>query len=179
MIERRTFLGMAAAAVPLTMHKQDAAARRATAVHVPADADRFGARMDLGLSQIDIKVSAQDTDERALVIENTNVARGGPARHLHTSQDGLFYVLAGEYRVEVGEERFTLTPGDSLLAPRQVPHVWAFAGDGHGRLLITFTPAGRMEAFFREVSKLGAMPPQDPALWRAHGMELLGPPLSI
>jgi len=22
------------------------------------------------------------------------------------------------------------------------------------------------------------MPPQNPALWRAHGMELLGPPLS-
>jgi hypothetical protein len=23
------------------------------------------------------------------------------------------------------------------------------------------------------------MPPQDPALWRAHGMELLGPPLRV
>jgi hypothetical protein len=34
-----------------------------------------------------------------------------------------------------------------------------------------------MEAFFREVTKANAMPPQDPALWQAHGMELLGPPL--
>jgi hypothetical protein len=39
--------------------------------------------------------------------------------------------------------------------------------------------AGRMEAFFREVTKADAMPPQDLALWRAHGMELLGPPLSV
>lgn len=37
----------------------------------------------------------------------------------------------------------------------------------------------KMEAFFREVTRANAMPPQDPALWRAHGMELLGPPLAI
>jgi hypothetical protein len=36
-----------------------------------------------------------------------------------------------------------------------------------------------MEAFFREVTRTDAMPPQDPALWRVHGMELLGPPLPV
>jgi hypothetical protein len=40
-------------------------------------------------------------------------------------------------------------------------------------------PAGKMEAFFREVTKTNAMPAQDPALWRAHGMEVVGPPLSF
>jgi len=55
--------------------------------------------------------------------------------------------------------------------------VWAYTGNAIGRLLITFAPAGRMEEFFGEVAKAKAMPPQDPAVWRAHGMELLGPPL--
>jgi hypothetical protein len=36
-----------------------------------------------------------------------------------------------------------------------------------------------MEAFFREATRVNAMPSQDPALWRAHGMEVLGPPLPI
>ncbi len=36
-----------------------------------------------------------------------------------------------------------------------------------------------MEAFFREVSRANAMSPQDPAIWRTYGMELLGPPLHI
>ena len=36
-----------------------------------------------------------------------------------------------------------------------------------------------MEAFFREVTKAGAMPPQDSGLRRAHGMELVGPPLAV
>jgi mannose-6-phosphate isomerase-like protein (cupin superfamily) len=113
------------------------------------------------------------------VIENTNRAKGGPARHLHIEQDELFYVLEGEYLIEVGQERFNLKPGDSILAPRKVPHVWAYVGNTLGRLLITFTPPGKMEAFFREVSKANTMPPQDPAFWRAHGMELLGPPLPV
>jgi hypothetical protein len=34
-----------------------------------------------------------------------------------------------------------------------------------------------MEAFFAIVTEHDTMPPQDPALWREHGMELLGPPL--
>ena len=42
-----------------------------------------------------------------------------------------------------------------------------------------FTPAGQMEAFFRIVIQANAMPLQDPAPWRAHGMELLGPPLAL
>jgi quercetin 2,3-dioxygenase len=72
-----------------------------------------------------------------------------------------------------------LQPGDSLLAPRCVPHVWASVGETRGRILITFMPAGKMEAFFRAVTKANAMPPQDPELWRAHGMELVGPPLAV
>jgi len=60
-----------------------------------------------------------------------------------------------------------------------VPLVWAYVGNGIGRLLITFTPPGSMEAFFREVSKGNAMPPQDPAIWPAHGMELRGLPLPV
>jgi hypothetical protein len=45
--------------------------------------------------------------------------------------------------------------------------------------LIAFMPAGKMESFFREVTQANAMPPQDPELWRAHGMELVGPPLKV
>ena len=67
----------------------------------------------------------------------------------------------------------------ALVQRTQVPHVGSFVGDARGRMLIAFMPAGKMEAFFREVTKANAMPPQDPALWRAHGMELLGPPLSV
>ena len=145
---------------------------------VAAGADCFGEQRPLGISEITFKVVPQDSSG-LLILENTFHAKGGPARHLHYDQDEWFYALEGEFLVEVGQERFSLHPGDSLLAPRKVPHVWAHVGTTRGRVLITFMPPGKMEAFFREVTQANAMPPQDPDLWRAYGMELLGPPLSL
>jgi quercetin dioxygenase-like cupin family protein len=147
-------------------------------LRVAAGEDRFGEQRGLGISAITFKVLPQDNNG-LFIIENSFQAKGGPARHLHVDQDEWFYAVEGEFMVEVGEDRIKLNPGDSLLAPRRVPHVWAYVGDTRGRMLIAFMPAGKMEAFFREVTKANAMPPQDPKLWRAHGMELLGPPLPV
>ncbi len=149
-----------------------------SALHVSAGADRFGEHRGLGVSAITFKVVPQDSDG-LLILENKFHTKGGPARHLHFDQDEWFYVLEGEFIIEVGQDRYNMHPGDSLLAPRNISHVWAHVGATQGNILITFMPAGMMEAFFREVTKANAMPPQDPALWRAHGMELLGPPLPI
>jgi mannose-6-phosphate isomerase-like protein (cupin superfamily) len=147
-------------------------------IRVPTGEDRFGEHRGLGISHIDFKVSGQDSSG-LFILENTFHGKGGPPRHLHHDQDEWFFAVEGEFLIEVGSERTLLKPGDSLLAPRKIPHVWACVGEGRGRILIVFTPAGKMEAFFREVTKENAMPPQDPALWRAHGMEVVGPPLPV
>jgi mannose-6-phosphate isomerase-like protein (cupin superfamily) len=143
-----------------------------------AGADCEGEQRSLGISTIAFKVTMPNPGD-IFILENTFLTKGGPARHLHYDQEEWFYILEGEFLFEVGEQRLHLYPGDSLLAPRRVPHVWAFVGEARGRILIAFLPAGKMEAFFREVTKANAMPPQDPALWRAYGMELIGPPLSM
>ena len=145
---------------------------------VAADQDRFGEKRGLGVSAITFKVMPRDSKD-VFIIENTFHAKGGPARHLHYEQDEWFYIVEGEFAMEIGGERFRLTPGDSILGPRKIPHVWAFTGGQRGRILIAFLPAGKMEFFFREVTKANAMPPLDPGLWRAHGMELTGPPLQV
>ena len=146
---------------------------------VLAGEDQFGEHRGLGISEISFKVVPKDS-EGLFIIENTFHAKGGPAKHLHYDQDEWFYAVEGEFILEDGDEKMILKPGESLLAPREIPHVWAFTGNSpRGRMLITFMPAGKMEAFFREVTKANAMPPQDPQLWKAHGMELLGPPLKV
>lgn len=148
-------------------------------LYVASGQDRFGEQRGLGVSVIDFKVTTQDSGGGLFILENVFHAKGGPARHLHYDQDEWFCALEGEFLFEVGQQRFRLLPEDSLLAPRQVPHVWAHVGDSRGRILIVFRPAGKMEAFFWKVTQANAMPPQDPELWRAHGMELLGPPLPL
>jgi quercetin dioxygenase-like cupin family protein len=147
-------------------------------LHVPKGEDLQGEYHGLGVSVVAFKVIPQDSSG-VLVLENTFHQKGGPARHLHYEQDEWFYCAEGEFVLEVGEARYRMKPGDSLLAPRKISHVWAFVGDTTGRMVIAFMPAGEMEAFFRKVTAANAMPPQDPELWRAHGMELLGPPLAI
>jgi quercetin dioxygenase-like cupin family protein len=149
-----------------------------SALRVAANEDQFGEHRGLGVSEITFKVTPKNSDG-IFVIENTFHTKGGPAKHLHYDQDEWFYAIEGEFILEVGQDTFRLTAGDSILAPHKVPHVWAYTGGKRGRILIAFMPAGKMEAFFREVTKANAMPPQDPDLWRAHGMELLGPPLKV
>ena len=158
---------------------QEAQPENPPAVLLAAGEDQFGEQRGLGISLITFKLTPPDGNG-IFIIENTFHEKGGPARHLHHDQDEWFYAVDGEFILEVGSDRFQLKPRDSLLAPRKVPHVWAYTGTGGmGRMMIAFMPAGKMEAFFHEVTKANAMPPRDPELWRAHGMELLGPPLTV
>ena len=146
---------------------------------VARDADRSGEHLGRGISRVFFKVSTEDSHGSLFVMEMTHHAKGGPSRHLHYEQDEWFYVVEGEYVFEVGQERVRLKPGDSVFGPRKVPHVWAFVGDTPGRILFIFTPAGQVEAFFRAPGKADVTLPQDPAFFRAYGMELVGPPLAI
>jgi mannose-6-phosphate isomerase-like protein (cupin superfamily) len=148
--------------------------------YVARDADRLGEHFGNPISDFFFKVNTEDSHGGLVVLEMTHFAKGGPGRHLHYNQDEWFYIVEGEYIFEVGsQERVRLKPGDSVYGPRKVPHVWAFVGDTPGRILFIFTPADKIEAFFREVGQVNALPPLDPALFRTYGMELVGPPLEI
>ncbi len=150
--------------------------------HVPAGSDLFQEeRKVFGYMSIDFKVSTLDTNGGFFVIENTDALKGGPPRHLHHEQEEWFYVVESEYVVEIGDERHRLGPGDSVLAPRKIPHVWAHVGEGTGRLIVAFQPAGEMEAFFGELAKVKGPPSREElhTLFRSHGMEVTGPPLAV
>ena len=125
---------------------------------VPAGKDVSGEKRGLGVSNVTFKVVPGD-ETGILILENTFHAKGGPPRHLHREQDEWFYAVEGEFIIEIGTERFYLKSGDSLLAPRGIPHVWAYVGNGIGRILITFMPAGKMVAFFSKTTSANAMPP--------------------
>jgi mannose-6-phosphate isomerase-like protein (cupin superfamily) len=153
------------------------------AAYVPAGGDRFRSQHEIRFTRtlIDIKVSTRDTDGGLSVVEIASLHKGGPARHLHHEQDEWFYIVEGEHVIEVGEERYEVGPGDSLLAPRKMAHAWAYVGDGTGRLIGALQPAGEIEAFFEDLAKLGSNPEREELsrAFSSHAMELVGPPLSI
>lgn len=151
-------------------------------MRIPVGEDRLGrSRSVFGVMPFAIKVSSRDSGGASLVIEQANAYRGGPPRHLHHDQDEWFYVVEGEYVISIGEETHRLMPGDSVLAPRRVPHAWALVGHAPGRMVIAFWPAGRMEEFFDAAVELDDTPAPDVArpLFAAYGMEVVGPPLVV
>jgi mannose-6-phosphate isomerase-like protein (cupin superfamily) len=151
--------------------------------YVPAGRDRFRGQREIRPTRtlIDIKVSTLDTNGALSVAEIASLHKGGPARHLHHEQDEWFYVVEGQYVIEVGEERYEPGPGDSVLAPRKVAHVWAYVGEGTGRLIAALQPAGEIEAFFEDLAKLSSTPEREELrrVFGSHALELVGPPLSI
>jgi mannose-6-phosphate isomerase-like protein (cupin superfamily) len=186
LIERRAFVLTALAVAPLASCSHAPSAplvqRRRAGTLVRSGQDRTGhPRQVFGGLRIDAKVPPEDTTGDLYIIEHTDEAKGGPPRHVHHAQDEWFYVLKGAYRIDIGEERFDLGPGDSILAPREVPHVWAHVSEGEGRLIIAFQPAGQMESFLGALAEMGSAPAPEvmASLFASHGMTMLGPPLPV
>src|SRR5579862_4829584 len=151
-----------------------AAVATATAQFVAAGEDRTHTPVAMGFSSLGFKVSGQDTRGSLLLMEHVGLAKGGgPPRHLHYEQDEWFYVMEGEVVAEVGKERFRLKTCDSIFAPRNVPHAFVYVADKPGRLLIAFTPAGRMEAYFRDGHGF------DAETFARYGMKYVGPALTL
>ena len=153
------------------------------AVPVRAGHDRFQAHEAKiwGLIPLSIKLSGQDTRGQVLLFEHRQMGKGGPPRHVHFGQDEWFYVVEGEFMFEVGGETHRLRAGDTLFAPREVPHGWANVGSVPGTLLTMISPVGAFEDFILDTTRHPALPSPEVVenAFASHGMKLVGPPLEV
>lgn len=178
-IDRRFLIGALFAAIPVAVSRNQTIGKTGqTGIKVAADEDRFGKTRAIGFNTTTFKVASDDTQGALFAMEQHSAKHGGPPLHLHHEQDEFWYVISGEYLFQVGSERFRAHSGDCLLGPRGVSHAYAYIGPSPGRLLIGFTPAGKIQEYFERPRTPGAYV-SDAALYRDYGMELLGPPLSI
>jgi mannose-6-phosphate isomerase-like protein (cupin superfamily) len=152
---------------------------------VRAGEDRHGQRLLTTPFPLDEKVGPADSDGGIYVFEHLRMGKGGPFRHFHHAQDEWFRVIEGQFAFEIGPEsgpeKFRLSAGDSIFAPRRTPHVWASVGDTPGTMILLVQPAGSLDAFFRAQAKLKGRPTRQEAerLFAAHGMTVVGDPLPI
>lgn len=134
-------------------------------------------------------VSSQEGADGLSVL--ANVARRGdsPPLHVHHSEDEVFHVQEGTLRVRAGDDEIVLGGGDTLLAPKGVPHTYVVESERACWLAVT--SGGDFERFVRSVSRPAERddlpdpaPPPTPeqaeafaAVCREHAIELVGPPL--
>jgi quercetin dioxygenase-like cupin family protein len=182
-MKRRSFLKTAAAAAfpvagldAYALGQSPAAPAAGGVQPVAAGQDRLGENHPLGFSTILFKVLTRETNGSAFVIEHKGLGHGGPPVHIHPHQDEWFYVMEGEVLFQVGGERRTLRAGESVLAPRGIPHGFAGTGEKPAHMIIAFTPAGKMEEFFR-VTAVPNGPKMDAEMFARFDMKYVGPPL--
>jgi quercetin dioxygenase-like cupin family protein len=183
-MRRRSFLKAAAALAPAAglqdflisqARAQAVASPIASALHVVATGeDRFGHPIPMAMSSLAVKVATRETGSGVLVMEHTHLVPGGPPLHLHPNQEEWFYVMEGEVAFQVGDQRLHLHAGDSVLAPRRVPHTFSSVAAMPSRMLIAFFPAGKMEQYFRDIPDHKGQA-GDPEFMRRYDMEWIGP----
>lgn len=85
-----------------------------------------------------------------------------------------------EYLFQIGDEKLRATAGDTVFAPRQVPHAFAQVS-AEGKMFFLFQPAGSMEDFFRQSGDIKGVPTPAPAeaLFASHQLKIVGPPLTF
>jgi mannose-6-phosphate isomerase-like protein (cupin superfamily) len=145
-------------------------------IQIPSDG---GEKINvLGIPMV-IRLHGRDTGGTVSVVESHDVPGGGPPPHIHHHEDETFQILEGEYEWMVGGKKFAVKKGDTVFAPRGIPHTYRYIGKPPGRLMCVITPSG-FEKFFEEI---GAMSPQQQRdiprvmeIAKMFGLEIFPPP---
>jgi quercetin dioxygenase-like cupin family protein len=141
-------------------------------------------------SLVTVRVSMSEGQDGISVLEHFAPHGFSPPLHFHRTEDEVFHVLDGEFRVRVRDQEHRLGAGHVLLAPKGVPHTYRVESAQGGRCL-TITVRGDFERFIRAMSRPAERPELPPpagppsadaiqalrATAAKYGIELVGPPL--
>ena len=104
-----------------------------------------------------IKQSSTSTGGEYAVMEQFLQPGDGPPPHVHTREDEVFFIVAGEFDILLGDQKIRARAGDVIDAPRNIRHTYKCAGESAGGVLFLTYPPG-IEAFFGEAAALGSPP---------------------
>ena len=150
---------------------------------VNAGEARFGEHFKMKgvtLNILDIKISSADTANDLAMFEQTGLTpNGGPPLHIHPFQDEWFYVIEGEYLFQVGDDKYQMKSGDTIFLPRNIQHAFLQLTE-KGKMIVSYMPAGKMEAFFKVTDKWTSPPTKEEIakVFSDHDMKVVGAPLT-
>lgn len=112
-----------------------------------------------------------------------------PPTHVHHEDDEIFHLIEGRMRVRVGDQEFVLEAGNTMVAPKGIPHTFRVESENGARGL-NIVAGPNFENFVREMGRPAVSPSLPPrvtpgpeligrltACARRHQMEIVGPPM--
>jgi quercetin dioxygenase-like cupin family protein len=141
-------------------------------------------------TRVTIHVSWRSGEDDISVVEHLARYGDSPPLHVHRTEDEVFHLLEGQLRLKVAEEERLLSSGQTLLAPKGIPHTYRVLSPDGARWL-TVTSHRDFENFLVAMGRPAQTPGLPPAgkptledvaqlteVARAHGIDIVGPPLS-
>ena len=127
-------------------------------------------------SRCRILATSASTGGKYGLVDMIEVQAGNmPPLHIHHTHDEGFLLLDGQLSLFLPGREIRLEPGEFVLAPRGVPHVFQ-VGDAPARFLVLSTPSG-FEEFVRDIAELDEVTPDVlVATGATRDIDILAPP---
>ena len=129
----------------------------------PGEGDSFWVLGDL----YTFKVTGKQTNGAFTVVDQVIQPQSGPPPHIHHREDEAFYVLAGRFSFLCGDKQSIFEAGSFIYVPKGTLHTFKNIDAQQGRLLVTITPAGLEDFFYRigtPAADLATPPAFDPGV---------------
>lgn len=114
------------------------------------------------------------------VFQETFPAGFATPTHVHHTENGAFFVLAGEMLVKAGELEMVATPGTFVFLPKGIPHSFRVVSHEPATWINIQGPTGDFANYAKRICDQAEGAPIDPvtraSLSREFGLEVLGPP---
>ncbi|MCB1498949.1 MAG: cupin domain-containing protein [Bauldia sp.] len=141
-------------------------------------------------TRVNIVVPAAAGEDRLSVLQHRAPFGDSPPLHIHHTEDEVFRVLEGRFRFRIADQEYEVEAGQTLMAPKKVPHQYCVESK-EGGAWITVTSPGDFEGLVRATSRpaenAGLPTPHGPptpeeqaaliAACTAHHIEIVGPPM--
>lgn len=145
---------------------------------------------DNGLWFINSHVSLADAPAGMAIADHYMPFGDAPPTHVHYREEEIFHLKTGVIRFRVGEQDILAHAGDTVVAPRGVPHAFRVESPQGARVLVITTATDFLQVireFSRPATDLGLpewrdVTPEDgerlARICVKHGLKLVGPPLA-
>ena len=160
-MERRKFLIASLLAAPFTalakfnfLPEKKLSERHENGIIIRANESRFfGKKTSPKDTYGRCILSSMDTDNQLFISAGANLSnkeKGGPALHIHHKDDEIFYVISGEFLIQLGEEISLIQQGDTAFIRRGTKHTFAnHIENNPGELLTIHQPISpELEKFY-------------------------------
>jgi len=108
--------------------------------------------VSLGGNQFTFMVTGEDA-KGASAVEFRAAPGFDSGVHVHRSVEEIFYVVEGEFNLQVGDRVVRGGPGSAVFVPSGARHAISNPGSTPAKMVLIISPAGH-ERYFEELAKL-------------------------